>query len=300
MKGLALSLVLGVSLWLLCHCSAEAQRPAVPGASARNSAQPAIDLERRPLERIPVGTVVGQAPPSGWSNLVLFAIPTLTPEDQRDAPKVAMYYAQLFKLTILANVARRNDGQKPTYYLEKVARGFATTVNGQETVISADKTLGASLGMLGRRILDENEAILDNDVRQVVRTPTMLIFDAKSVVLRKGVHVNMITRHALLVDPDTGRLFTLVWLLDTNYQAAEPAMQLLPEGMWERRLLSVDRRHFTLGIPDREAFALRQIPQGTPIPYTPALRDAATTRSFTLANVPAIETTLRSAAMTAK
>jgi hypothetical protein len=40
--------------------------------------------------------------------------------------------------------------------------------------LEAKNTLGANLGAFGRRILDENEKILDEDVRQVVRTPTML------------------------------------------------------------------------------------------------------------------------------
>lgn len=274
---------------------AQAEGKGGPGALP-----PGIDLEPRPLERIPVGTVIGKRPPAGWTNLILFAVPTLTPEDQRDAPQIAMHYARMFKFTLLGNVTRRPDLPGAPHVLDRVARGFATTVRDRETVIQAGRTLDAQLGLFGRRILEENEAILDNDVRQIVRTPNLVIFDAKSVMLRDGEHRPMVMRHAVLVDPDTGKLQTLVWLLTDRYEAAEDAMQLLPEGLWEQRLLSVKRDRFTFGIPDREAFALRRIPQGTAVPYTPALRQAATVRTFTAAQVPDIEATLRAHAAMAR
>ncbi len=200
---------------------------------------------------------------------------------------------------MLANVARGKGGDKAPFYLQKVARGFATTIDGKNTIVSGANTMGADLGLFGRRILDENEKVLDEDVRQVVRSNTMLIFDAQAVMLRGGDHVNMIMRHALLVDPASGRLYTLVWLLTRDYQPAEKAIQLLPEGMREKRLLSVKRDKFSaLGIPNRDAFALRQLPQGTAIPYTPALKEAASVKKFQELQVPKIEETLRTVAAT--
>ncbi len=68
----------------------------------------------------------------------------------------------------------------------------------------------------------------------MARTPTMMIFDAQAVMRRNNDHVKMIMRHAVLVDPGTGQLFTLVWLLTREYQPAEGVIQLLPNGMWEK------------------------------------------------------------------
>lgn len=276
----------------------QVQRVEAPEAAEQTRMpQERIDLQKRPLDRIPVGTVIAQQPPRGWSNLVLFAIPTLTREDERDAPRTASHYAQMFKFTVLANVARRANGKAP-FYLERVARGFATTVDGKQVIISGRDTLGASLGLFGRRILDENEKILDEDVQQVVRTATMLIFDAQAVIRRGDDHVNMIVRHAILVDPATGRLYTMVWLLTRDYAPVEKAIQLLPNGMRERRMLSVKRDKFSrLGIPERDAFALRQIPQGKPIAYTEPLKEAACVKTFEEAKVPRIEEILRAVAI---
>lgn len=274
--------------------------PAAVQKSSREEPSGKIDLARVPLDRIPVGTVIGKEAPQGWTNLVLFATPTLTAEDLRTAPQMATHYARLFKFTVLANVARKSQGGAAPFYLERVARGFATDIRGKEVVIDGQHTQGATLGLFGKTILEENENVLDKDVLRLVRTDTMLIFDAKTVMLRGTDHVNMITRHALVVDPRTGRLYTMVWLLTEGYEPAEDAIQLLPEGMQEKRVLSVRRDKFNaLGVPSRDAFALRQIPQGTAIAYTPELRTAASVQTFQESQVPAIEQTLRAAAMKA-
>jgi hypothetical protein len=255
-----------------------------------------VDLEPKALDRIPVGTVIGKGAPEKFSHLVLFAIPTLVKEDEQDAPKLATHYAQLFKFTIVANVSSRASGKETTYFLDKVARGFATDIKGKETVISSKQTLGASMGLFGSSILEENENILDNDVRTVVRTDTMMIFDGKCVMLYNGEHESMIMRHGIFVEPKTGELYTLIWLLNKDYEAAEPAMQALPNGMVERRLLSIKRDKFTFGIPSKDAFALRQLPQGTRVAYTPEVQKAACWARFPEAEVPAIEITLRAVA----
>jgi hypothetical protein len=156
------------------------------------------------------------------------------------------------------------------------------------------------MGMFGRQILDGNEKCIDEGVRQVVRTPTMLLFDAQAVMLRGTEHQNMIMRHAVLVDPTNGKLYTLVWLLHNDYEAAEGTMQLLPPNMWEKRLLSVKRDKFNvLGIPTKEAFGLRQVPPGTPIAYNPELRHAATLKTFTEESGHKVEEVLRATAIRA-
>lgn len=298
-------LVLGTTsffLWQQKASTVQSQRSSPVPASQEEQEPDAsnIDLTSRKLDLIPVGTVIGKSPPSGWSHLVLITIPTLVAEDERDAPPIATHYARMLKFTVLANVVRSQESGPGPFRLERVARGFAITIKGQETIVNSQNTLGADLGWFGRPILKENENILDNDVRQIARTDTMLVFDARSVMRRGDNHVNMIMRHAILVDPATGRLYTLVWLLTDAYEAAEDTMQLLPEGMWEKRYLSVKRDKFNaLGIPTREAFALRQVPQGTPVPYSSRLKEEATAQKFTRTSVHSIEDTLRAAAIQA-
>ena len=255
-----------------------------------------LDLVPRTLERIPVGTVVGKTAPKNWTNLLLVATPTLTEQDVRDAPKMATHYARMFKFILLANVVATREGAKTAYWLQRIARGFAIDLNGQDTVIDGKNTLGADLGLFGRRVLAENEAILDKDVYQIARTGTMLVFDAESTMLSGSSHRKMIMRHAVLVDPDTGRVFTLVWLLSktpSGYAFAESNLQLLPPSMQEARLLHVLKDRFTLGIPSPDAFALVRIPQGSALPWTPDLERTAALGTFAREQVFGLERSLR-------
>jgi hypothetical protein len=261
--------------------------PGVPGL---------VDLVPRSLERIPVGTVIGREAPRDWTNLVLFATPTLSDEDVRNSPKMATHYARMFKFTLLANVVGVREGTRVSYKLQRLARGFAIDINGRETVVDGKNTLGADLGLFGKRILAENEAILDKDAVQVARTDTMLVFDAQATMLFGKDHVKRVMRHAIVVDPDSGRLATFVWLLTrtpSGYAPSEGVLQLLPPNMQEARLLHVLKDRFTLGIPSPDAFALVRIPQGTSVPYTPQLQQVATTGSFTRENALALESALR-------
>jgi len=260
-----------------------------------------IDLAPKRLPRIPPGTIIGDGPPSGWSHLVLFATPGLGAGDFKDIPKVVLDYAKWLKFTLLANVRKQKKAGTESYYLDRVARGFAVSIKDKETIIESKHTLDADMGILGGRVLKDNEDILDNEVRQVVRTDTMLIFDANSYMLRGKEHQKLVNRYAIVVFPESGKLATLVWLLAPDgpgkYQAAEPALQLLPPNMQEQRLLSVQREKFKIvffvWVPEPDAFALMRIPQGQALAYTPELERLATIKEFTAKQVQELELNLR-------
>jgi hypothetical protein len=265
------------------------------GAAAEKRSMPAVDLTSQALPSIPVGTVIDKKAPKGWTHLILFATPTLTKEDLAEAPKTAAHYAQLLKFVLLARTARDKDG----HYLDTVARGFAVNISGKNTVINSNNTLRAEMGLFGGRILKENEEVVEKDLVQVARTPTLAIIDGHAVMRQGTDHVKMVMRHAVLVDPTTGKLSTFVWLLSKGadgYAPAEKALQLLPANMQEARYLSVKRDRFFLGMPTADAFALRRIPQGKPVPYSAKLKKLAALQTFTKAQVPQLESALRAAA----
>lgn len=272
--------------------------PAAGEADKSDSDSPAdastIDLESKPLPRIPSGTIIGRSAPEGWSNLIMIAIPTLTREDLRDAPKIATHYARMFKFTLLA----RTEKSKAGYLLQTVARGFATTVGDKEIIVDSKKTHGADLGAFGARILAENEKHIDADLRRVARTTTMCLFDAQAVMRQGSDHVRMVLRHAIVVEPIKGTVYTFIWLLskeDSTYALAEKEMQLIPEALREARYLSVKRNKFVLGLPTPEAFALVRTPQGKGIPWTPELEKLAANKEITREQVKKLEALLLAA-----
>ena len=245
------------------------------------------DVTVRRIEMIKPGTPIGDGPPKGWSHLVLFARPRIAVGDVDAIPKTAMHFGSMFSFTILANVRAEGtaDGDEKRYYLERVAIGMATSVQGRNLIVTSDQTFGADVGFIGRTVMRENERILSTDMRQVARTRTMDVFDVSAMMLRNGQHKPMVMRHAIVVAPSTGQLTAFVWLLgrDTTdrYVPAENAIQMLPPQMLEDRILSVDARKFTFGIPSADAFALARVPPGTPVKYSKSLPGLASVRRFT-------------------
>ena len=258
-----------------------------------------VDLASRSLAAIPPGTVVGKTAPAGWTHLLLFATPTLSKEALAKAPRTAADYARMLKFVLVARTKKVGEA----YRLEAVARGFAVTIDGKETIIDPEKTFGARLGFFGLKLVTENQKHFEANVRQVARTPTMLVFDAKPLMRQGTELVKMVNRHAILVDPKTGKVSTFVWLLsnsDEGYAIAEKAMQLLPENMQEARMLSVQSDKFVLGIPTAEAFALWRVPQGKPIAFGPMLQKVAAVKDLEREDVNTLEKILRAAATAAE
>ncbi|WP_406693786.1 hypothetical protein V5E97_22385 [Singulisphaera sp. Ch08] len=269
-------------------------------ASASKSALTAVDIRSKPLAKIPVGTIIGEGAevPKGWTNLVMLAKPRLGVGDVDSVSKSAAQYSGTFLFTVLANVeesAKRND--TPSYFLDKVAVGGALEGKGKTIVATSDQTFGNELGFLGKKVFAKGERVLENDFRQVARTRTMLIFDAHAYVLYDEKHSRMVIRHAILVDPKSGRLSTFVWLLGADgkggYARAETTLQLLPASLREDRVMSVDGQKFTFGIPSDAAFAVARIPQGTPIRFLPPLSTLAAVRHFDADSVSRLETELQ-------
>jgi hypothetical protein len=267
--------------------------PLVRGDDAQRAESPSTraaawtDVTPRRLQWIKPGTQIGEGPPQGWSHLVLLAKPRIGVGDVDAIPKSAIHYGSMFSFTVLANVRTEGkaDADEKRYFLERVAIGMATNVQGRNLIVTSDQTFGADVGFIGRAVMRENERILSSDMRQVARTRTMHVFDVNAIMLRSNQHKQMVIRHVNLVSPQTGQLTTFVWLLGRDstdkYTVAENAIQMLPPQMQEDRVLSVDARKFTLGIPAADAFALARLPQGTPVKYSKSLMTLAALRRFT-------------------
>lgn len=296
MVGTELSSRLAVLLLVACASGriavSEDRAPLPKPASAY------ADVRPRALARIAPGTVIGDRAPKGWTNLVLLAAPRLGAGDFQNVAKSTADYTSMFSFATLANVRNAGSAEKPAYFLEKVAIGTVLEIGGRKVVIDGDKTFGQDLGFVGRRVLAEHESILQSEFRQVARTRTMTVFDAKAIILFNKKHSRMIMRHAVVVSPTDGSLATFVWLLGSDgkggYALAEKTLQRLPENLHEDRVLSVDSRKFTLGVPASDAFALIRIPQGTAIEFTPELHSAAVQKGFTAEGTLDLEAALQS------
>ena len=132
----------------------------------------------------------------------------------------------------------------------------------------------------------------------VARSRTMAILDAPSTLLLDKKHQQVVLRYAVLVDLQTGRLDTLLWLLDRedrdeDSEPLSPLQWLAPDKL-EDCALHVDPDDFFLGIPGPKAFAMERMPQGRQaIEFPNELKSTAAAAEFTPASAQALERALR-------
>jgi hypothetical protein len=235
-------------------------------ATPQDGSGGAYDVKRRPLDEIPAGTVVGREAPQGWTHLIVKSRARPGTGDLRALSPQVDRLSRLVFTAIVADV-RPGPGGGPPYELARVAVGMGTTVRGQDMVLTPDtlRRLAPELGFVERLVLTTSHARL-REVTVVARSPTMLLLDSPTMMVRDGQHRRVVLRHAVLVDGRTGHLDTLLWVLDCdegdNYSGPVGAVQWLEPSQVADCVLHVDGREFTLGTPTEKAFAMDQGPRG--------------------------------------
>jgi hypothetical protein len=253
------------------------------------------------IEQIPPGTVVGTEAPRGWSYLVIKSYPHPASGDVAQLSETTKQLAGFMITAMVASAQEEQVEGQSRYRLSRVAVGLGTRINGQDVIVSpaTQKRLGANLGFLARMILDKaNEKQQENLV--VVTSSTLALVDTDAAMLRNGKHRPVILRYALLLDPATGRLDSLVWGIDCDsqgrYLGAFGPIEWLPPNKVQDVGLDVDRKEFTLGVPSELAFALTALPQGQKqIPLPEDLKSVAGQPRLTPASAQFLETKLRAA-----
>jgi hypothetical protein len=254
------------------------------------------------IEQIPPGTVVGNEAPRAWSYLVIKSYPRPGSGDVAQLSETTKQLASMLVTVMVASAQPEQVDGQSQYRLSRVAVGLGTRINGQDVIISpaTQKRLGANLGFLARMVLDKaNERQQENLV--VVNSRTLALVDTDAAMIRYRQHRPVILRYALLLDPMTGRLDSLVWGIDRDsqgrYLGAFGPIEWLPPSKVQDVALDVDAREFTLGVPSELAFALTALPQGQKqIPLTDDWKAVAGQPRLTPALAQFLETKLREVA----
>ncbi len=239
-------------------------------SSANANEKPALQS----LPRIAAGTKVGDPNARRWNRVILLAKPRIASGDVDQLSQSIRDASTAFTLTVLATVETYSatDGSK-RFRLAEVGVGYSAPINGVQTVISYDtvQQQGADPGFIGRQVLSANEERLADAVI-VVRSSTLLVFDAPAIMHRGGQHRDYIARHLVWIDPQTGRGATVVWLLtgsgNGRLRPAKERLRLITTGTREDRKIHVDGAEFFLGIPSDRAFAVEDLPPGSSIDWT--------------------------------
>lgn len=262
-----------------------------------------VDVTPRPLALIPPGTVIGDGPPEGFSHLVIRSH-TRVADDSLD--EVSDTFAHLTALLFTAIVADvRGPADSPgggPYRLERVATGAGVEIDGRFVIVTSEtqEELGADLGFLERITLQSGEEQIAA-ARCAARTPTMALLDFQGIRVIDGKHRDVITRYAVLVHPETGRLETVLWQFRVPEEEGDPEpsapldpMVWLQTNSVDDCPLHIDPSEFVFGVPVKKGFAMERCPGGErTLPFPDGLESAAVRRRLTPEVVRTLEAGLR-------
>ena len=226
----------------------------------------ACDAEPVRVPTVPPGTVIANTPPVNWSHLVVKSRSTVGAGDIHKVPAKDVRMANKFNTVFLANVRRDNSG---LFRLANLGVGCTVAINGFDTVIDPDthSDLGADLSFFEGVLL---KAIYKRQakVSLIGYRPTLGIVDVPAAVRWQQSNQRLIIRYGLLVEPQTGELICLVWLIDPAATTSETAfasnIQCLPPNCIDHCQLYVDADEYRFGkIPSDVAYAVTSIPCGT-------------------------------------
>jgi hypothetical protein len=237
------------------------------GATAGRGTAGVPDVRPRRIALIQPGTVIGAQAPEGWTHLLIKSQPRAAEGDVDQLSADVRELSGLFFTALLARVEARDVRGQRRYFLATVASGLGTRIGDRDTIISPDtqEKLGANLGFLGRIALRKGYDRLQG-VHVVARSESLALIDAPVMMLREGRHRPVVLRYAVVVDPPSGRLETLLWAISQDgrgmYRDILGVAEWLPPNKIEERILHVDANEFSLGLPTENALAMVRLYRG--------------------------------------
>ncbi len=243
------------------------------------------------VSRLPAGTVIGQENAARWNRTVLLAKPRIASGDISSLPDSIRDAVSKFVLSIVATVDRDPQAIEPKYRLAEVGVGYSVNVNSQLKIVHSDdyQAHGVSLSFIHRQMLAENERQLRN-IRTIARGGSLLMFDVPAILLQSNNHRDYLIRHLIWIDSKSGKLATMVWLIEADKNkklgvvTSEPIRWVDPSSI-EDRVIHVDGDEFTLGIPSARAFALEKFPSGRAINWNQPAASLAALEDYDLESI---------------
>lgn len=227
----------------------------------------AAELTPQPVPLIPAGTVIDQDVPDGWTHIINQSRSRIGTGDLSSVSDTIAHIASFLSSNLLARVETQEIDGRRKHRIGEVAVGLGMEVDGKQTIISS-KTLKQQeiqLGFLEKMGLSRAEARLPK-LLIVGRSDTIIVFDGVSNILRDGRHVEVMARHAVLVDELSGDLTTYVWFIDLKengeYVQVFGPIDVLPPSARTELVLNVDSDLFVLGLITERALAVSKRPEG--------------------------------------
>jgi hypothetical protein len=258
------------------------------------------DVTARPPDSLAPGTVVGRTAPARWSHLIIKSLPRVRPGEESKLPLIGrsrmIRMASWMFTAFVADVRPESHGSKRLYGIRAIALGLGTVIGDRDVIITPETAAqhGIELDWITRGILSEGYKTQGRST-VVIHGPTLAVVDTPVAYRADGRNRLLRFRYALLVDASTGRLDTLVWLLDAQGGCGDGwAVVLAPDTIDEAELIPDPDEFSALGIPSEAAFAVDRLPRGRARTLlSPDLRSLVAQGKFTPAEAGSLEQRLR-------
>lgn len=251
--------------------------PRVTAAGNDPPAEPAVIAPLDPGTKLDV-----KALPKG-THIVFRSRPKVS---SGDVTKVSQSIRNALETYVtLVVVETEPDPEQAGRFRRKAHRiGIAKPGAGGDTVFTKDtaKAHGISLGLFDRKVLQGREAELAT-VRSPGASATAAMFDYGMVFRRDDKRVPITVRYLALVDPASGDIETVYWVLDSTNEGHRffgDQVWVLPKNHvmdWE---MHVDGGEVTLGAPSSDAFSSTKLPEGTPKSASTGFKTLAAAKTY--------------------
>jgi hypothetical protein len=235
-------------------------RPVECRADAPEATLPALVFVRP-------GTCLGATPPSGWSDLVVKALPRVASGDVETLPSFGVETATLLRTFILADV-RPAPGSSPRFVLKRIGLGLCAPIKGEDTVVSGGdpESPPESFGFVEKQVLTRAEAELKK-ARLIARSQTFAVLASPAELKVGDGHEKVFLIYAILVDPATGRVDTWLWAVAARAErrTVPGSLNHLPPGLIYPCGLDVAADRLLGAIPVSWSFAMQALPPGRPL-----------------------------------
>jgi hypothetical protein len=204
---------------------------------------------------------------------VLETVPRLATGDLDTVSPQAFDTAQRVRPVILADVKRAEAQGVPPYRLARIGVGLCAPGRdpGTRVVVSAT-TVDGTQGpwTTKQRLILTAMSLETSRSRLAARTPTFALLRSPVTFLVAGNHQKVNMMYALLVDPSSGSLATIVWpeLATEKHplRARRPTVNVFDSPM------DIKAKKILGNIPVSWSFAIRELPSGTDIDLPEAIR----------------------------
>ncbi len=266
--GLSFLLVLSAGVW------------ASDWGLAPRLASSAVGMNQPRLSALPVGMLIQDKAPKGWSHMVLKSVPRLATGDRDSLPASAAKTATMFRMVILADV-KPTDVEEQDFVLERLGIGICVPRDpDQDIVVSSDQVdaLGLHLSTVERLVLDSAEAEVAEG-RIIARTPTFALFRSPATLVVGGKHRRVALYYAFCVERKKGGLKVAVWAMRPENEPQQPpaALVRLQKPPVFQCGLDVQAKRVLGTVPYSWSFAMCNLPPGRSLRIPPALGDMIVT-----------------------